>query len=231
MKNTHLFTNVTAIIVLFVVLLIGGTTTRVDPARATPVQTVEQAEPVHKMSVELVEISTPVMVKSSMSANMKKVFMIGREVGNAETLQAILLQESGGGAADPVGTKGAPVGKRSYGVMQVQVVAARSILQRHPEMVKKYFPGRVYASLADEEIIALLLTNDEANIRIAATHFKLYMQLCGGDWDRAVAAWNAGIGGVENIPDPAEYDYVISVKSKLDNVVRSFNRKNNLTLT
>jgi hypothetical protein len=115
--------------------------------------------------------------------------------------------------------------------MQVQVVAARSILQRHPEMVKKYFPGRVYASLADEEIIALLLTNDEANIRIAATHFKLYMQLCGGDWDRAVAAWNAGIGGVENIPDPAEYDYVISVKSKLDNVVRSFNRKNNLTLT
>lgn len=233
MKQNHLFTNVTAMLTLFVVVLVGGTAAGTGHVQFTDPSWRIKDQPFETREHETqILTSTDVGIFSSSSAeNMKKVFLVGREVGNPETMQAILLQETNGGVGHAIGNKASPVGKRSYGLMQIQVVAARSILQRTPTVFKKYFPDRTYDSVADEEIIALLLTNDEANIRIAAYHFKLYLQLCGGDWDRAVAAYNAGIGGVNGIPQPSEFGYVVGVKAKLDSAVRPFNRKNNLQLT
>lgn len=233
MKQYHLFTNVTAMLTLFVVVLIGGAAAGTGHVQFTspmwrlkdqPFESKEHVTPV-------ITTSGVDIFNSSSTENLRKVFLIGREVGNPETMQAILLQETNGGVGQAIGNKSSPVGKRSYGLMQVQVVAARSILQRVPAVLKMYFPNKTYDSIADEEIIALLLTNDEANIRIAAHHFKLYLQLSSGNWDRAVAAYNAGIGGVNNIPSPAEFGYVVSVKAKLENAVRPFNRKHNLQLT
>lgn len=233
MKQNHLFANVTAIMTLFVVVLIGGTAATTghvqfaDPTWKLKDQPFEPRE----RGTDIVTPNESGIFTSNSIDNMKKVFLVGREVGNPETMQAILLQETNGGVGEAIGNKASPVGKRSYGLMQVQVVAARSIFERVPSVFKMYFPDRKYGSVADEEIIALLLTNDEANIRIAAHHFKLYLQLCGGNWDRAVAAYNAGIGGVNNIGEPSEFGYVIGVKAKLENAVRPFNRKNNLQLT
>lgn len=229
MKQNHLFTNVTAIIMLFVVLLLGGMEkTAVVTPQSIPVSThIDQNTSARPIEVAA---SAPVL-HHNLASNLKKAYFVGREIGNPETIEAILLQESTGRSTDPIGNKNAPVGKRSYGLMQLQVVAARSILGREPKLVQQYFPGRKYSSIADEEIIALLLTNDEANIRIAAHHFKLYLNLCDGDWNKAVAAYNTGIGGVNNIENPAEYQYVVSIKTKLESEVRSFNRKNNLQLT
>ena len=159
--------------------------------------------------------------------NLKYAYAIGLEVGNPETIQAIMLQESGASKMAAVGNKAAPVGKRSYGLMQVQVVAARSIFERQTKVRLKYFPGRKYKSIMDEEIIALLLTNDEANIRIAAYHFNLYLKLSDGNWDRAVAAYNMGIGGVQRVSNYAELTYVIEIRGRLG-AVRAFNERNNL---
>jgi hypothetical protein len=235
MIHTHRFTNVVAVLALLLVLIAGtgfgtGHIALVDPAQQAP-----QAEELLTAAAPAASVPHRTGIAAgfatSISANLKKVYVVAREVGHPETLQAILLLETRGGKSVPIGNRESPVGKRSYGLMQVQVVAARSILQRNPSLFKRYFPERTYNSVLDEEIIALLLTNDEANIRIAAHHFKLYLQLSDGDWDRAVAAYNVGIGGVENIPDPAEFEYVIKIKAKLEEDVRPFNRKNGLLLT
>lgn len=233
MSQNHRFTNVVAVLALLLVLIAGTGFGTGHIALVTPTQ---------PQSEELITAAAPAAsvphrtgiaagFATSISANLKKVYMVAREVGHPDTLQAILLLETRGGKTVPIGNRESPVGKRSYGLMQVQVVAARSILQRNPSLVVRYFPDRTYNSVLDEEIIALLLTNDEANIRIAAHHFKLYLQLSDGDWDRAVAAYNVGIGGVKNIPDPAKFEYVIKIKAKLEEDVRPFNRKNGLLLT
>jgi Transglycosylase SLT domain len=233
MNQNHLFTNVVAVLTLLLVLLVGGTAIGTGHAELT-----DPSHLLRNQSSPFVEVKTPHVhstdvgiFSATTSQSLKTVYLVGREVGNPETLQAILLQETRGGQTEPIGNKDSPVGKRSYGLMQVQVVAARSIFTRYSEVYQRYFPTRKYDTIADEEIIALLLTNDEANIRIAAYHFKLYLQLSSGDWDRAVAAYNAGIGAVNNIPIPAEFDYVIKVKAKMETEVRTFNRKHGLQLT
>lgn len=170
-------------------------------------------------------------VNRIMTTNLKKVYQIARSFGHPETMQAILLQESGGGVANPVGNLNSPVGKRSYGIMQVQVVAARSILTRYPDIFAKYFPNRTYTTVSDEEIIAMLITNDEANIHIATQHFKLYLDLSKGDWHKAVAAYNMGIGNANKRDNHEEYPYVQDVKRRIQEVVKPFNRRNGLPLT
>lgn len=233
MNQNHLFTNVVAVLTLLLVLLVGGTAVGTGHAELTDPSHLLRDESSPFVQVQTEEVrSTDVGIFSATTAqSLKTVFLVGREVGNPETLQAILLQETRGGQTEPIGNKDSPVGKRSYGLMQVQVVAARSIFQRVPAVYDRYFPDRKYSTVADEEIIALLLTNDEANIRIAAHHFKLYLQLSSGDWNRAVAAYNAGIGAVNNIAVPAEFDYVVKVRAKMESDVRAFNRKHGLQLT
>jgi hypothetical protein len=166
-----------------------------------------------------------------MQANLKQVHAVAREFGHPETMQAILLQESGGGVANPVGNLNSPVGKRSYGLMQVQVVAARSILSRYPTTFNRYFPDRQYQTVSDEEVIALLISNHEANIRIACQHFALYLSMSEGDWHKAVAAYNMGIGNALKREDHADYPYVKEIEEKMRETVRPFNLRHNLMLT
>ena len=161
--------------------------------------------------------------------NLIKVYNIAKEFGHPETMQAILLQESGGGVSNPVGNMESPIGKRSYGVMQVQIVAARSILSRYPTTYNRYFPNRVYDTISDEEIVALLISNHEANIRIASQHFALYLSLSSGDWNKAVAAYNMGIGNANKRETHDDYPYVKEIVLKLNTVVVPFNEVHRLT--
>lgn len=233
MNQNHLFTNVAALLTLFVVLLVGGTAASTGHVQfVNPIWKLRDQPMITQPRVvdEVTTVDSGIF-SGSTQENMRKAFSVGREVGHPETLQAILLQETGGGVSDPIGNRNSPVGKRSYGLMQIQTVAARSVFERFPDVFAKYFPDRSYKSVLDEEIIALLLTNDEANIRVAAYTLKINLQLSKGDWSRAVAAYNAGIGGVNNIPVPSQFGYVISVKKRIETDVREFNRKNGLQLT
>jgi hypothetical protein len=146
-------------------------------------------------------------------------------------VQAILLKESKAGkSASLVGSRTANVGNRSYGVMQIKVEAARSVLTKQPQLVKRYFPTRSYSSLVDEEIIALLLTNHEANIRIGCHHLMIYNKIVDGDWDKAVVAYNIGIGNVLKSSDEhiKNHPYLDSVYTLQHEVVYAFNKKHNL---
>lgn len=161
---------------------------------------------------------------------LKKVFNIAREIGHVDTLQAILMQESRG-LKHAIGNPSAPVHLRSYGLMQVQLVAARSILARQPELLDLYFPNRELRTVSNRELINLLLTDDDANIRIASYHFKLYYDMSNGNWYRAVAAYNVGIGGVQRISNPAKFPYVQAVAKWKNSTIRPFNLLNGLSLT
>lgn len=199
--TTHLRMRVAAVLTLLLVMVIGG----------APTPSVQATEP----EVPILRVAADIKAD-----NMRKVFEIGSEIGHPETLQAILLQESNGGLAKQ--------GHKSYGLMQVQVVAARSILTRVPELRTQYYGDRPISDISYAELVYLLMHNDEANIRIAAHHFKLYFRLVGQDWDKAVAAYNAGIGGVRKIQNPAEFRYVVEIRDKLQRVVRPFNHKQQL---
>mgnify|MGYP005834841491 CR=1 FL=1 len=174
----------------------------------------------HKQYV-LPRVYHPTDVKSN---NLKLVYEIAEPFGCPEIMQGILLQESNGGAIKSlVGSPNAPPGKRSYGLMQVQVVAARWVFKQHPDLLQEYFPQRDMNDVRDREIINLLLSNHPANVTIAVHHYALYLQMLDGDHTRTIAAYNVGIGGVQKLKRPHQFKYVVEVKRKIKEVVKPFN--------
>ena len=145
-------------------------------------------------------------------------YTVGFEDGgheHAEILQAILMQETIAGLLGRMGHLTAPVGKRSYGVMQVKVIAARDVLNEFSEF------GRFRA---DEELIVKLLSDDEFNLRVAS---KFLLQLSNrvGVPERALVAYNIGMRASYRIDDPTAFKYVLKTKNYLEEIVRPFNHR------
>ena len=226
MKQHYPVTITTASTIMFVVMLICMLATATHSTFTSLQWRFNEALAIQEPQENVIHITN-----GSLTENMSLVFNVGKQIGDPETLEAILLQETNGGRSTLIGNKDSPVGKRSYGLMQVQVCAAREVLERNPSLFNEYFPKRTYSSIADEEVIALLLTNREANVRIAAYHFKYYKALAGGDWDKTVAGYNGGVVLMQKIKHPAEYGYVKDIREKLTSTVRPFNREHGLQLT
>lgn len=160
--------------------------------------------------------------------NMKLVYATSYTINPdiATTMQSILLQETGGGVSSLVGNPGAPKTQRSYGLMQLQVSAARSVLSRQPELCDEIFNDQqCNRKLSDDKIIHVLLTNPIANIKIATYHFQLYLSIVRGDWNRAVAGYNAGIGTALKMKNPGKFKYVQEISKKQTNLVDRFNEE------
>lgn len=149
---------------------------------------------------------------------------IGDEIGWPETIQAIALQEShAGDYGFRIGDLNEKVGKRSYGVMQVKVATTRFIFNNYPKIKGQYFGTRKIRNIADEEIIALLMTDDEFCIEIAALNFIKMLEFSGGSWSRAVAGYNGGWGVAKNLKNPQQFDYVKHINRRIKKQVRPFN--------
>jgi hypothetical protein len=145
-------------------------------------------------------------------------YEVGFEDGghkHAELLQAILLQETIAGQLGRMGHMTAPVGKRSYGVMQVKVTAARDVLNQYSELGEYH---------ADEEVIAQLLSDDEFNIRVASK-FLLQLSTKVKSLDRALVAYNVGLGGSNSVAEPRQFKYVVSARNYLEEIVKPFNHR------
>lgn len=133
----------------------------------------------------------------------------------AKLLQAVLMQESIAGQLGRLGHLSAPLGKRSYGVMQVKLAAARDVLAWKPK----------YGEFSsDDELIARLIADDEFNLRIASTYLKYLRRITDNDHE-ALVAYNLGPNAAKRVPDPAQYRYVLSIENYLTNVVAPFNGK------
>jgi hypothetical protein len=149
---------------------------------------------------------------------LKLAYDIGLQDGgltHAQLLQSTLLQESIAGQLGRVGHHSAPVGKRSYGVMQVKVSAALDVLTAYPALG---------GFRTDEELIVRLMTDDEFNIRVASKFLQLMREKTGSD-SEALVAYNIGLRASRRFVDHDEFRYVKNVTRYFVDVVRPFNRK------
>jgi hypothetical protein len=145
-------------------------------------------------------------------------YSIGYQDGGASQarlVQGVLLQETIAGLLGRIGHLSAPIGKRSYGVMQVKVVAARDVLRRHPEL------GTFHT---DDQLIARLMTDDEFNIRIASAYLKFLRRYKHND-QQALVAYNIGMGAARRVLDAADFKYVKKVERYLAVLVPRYNNK------
>lgn len=149
---------------------------------------------------------------------LKLTYDIGYQDGgeqHASLLQSTLLQESIAGQLGRVGHRAAPVGKRSYGVMQIKVTAALDVLEEYPQLG---------VSRTDEDLIVRLMTDDEFNIRIASK-FLLYLRDKTNSDAEALVAYNMGLRASKRFEAHEELRYVKSVNRYFETVVVPFNRK------
>lgn len=204
-----------------------GPANALDVPLESPVWTISTE--VQKYELPRVYAPAPLDVTSH---HLKTVYEVASEYGHPEVLQAMLMQESNGGTHPTlIGSPNAPISQRSYGVMQVQVATARHTLKRYEHLRDKYFPSREIDRVSDKEIRSMLLTNHRANIEVAAVLFDLYLQISNGSVDRAIAAYNVGIGGVKKLRSPSNFKYVREVRQKLKTVVKPFNEQYGLGTT
>jgi len=129
-------------------------------------------------------------------------------IGYPETIQAILLQETLAGKLGKtdygyVGDLNKAIGKKSYGVMQVQLGTAKDAL-KHMGILHKF--------RSDEEIIVALMTDPTFCIEIATWHFKWLLDR-GLSWKDAVRAYNAGPGDL-----PAGDPYLKAIWTRIQTI-------------
>ncbi len=150
---------------------------------------------------------------------LRQTYEIGHsdaDEAHALLLQGVLLQETIAGQLGRIGDLAAPVGKRSYGVMQVKVTAARDVLRHHKDEFERF--------RSDEELIAHLITDDRFNIRIAS---KLLQRLHKKTLspEKALVAYNVGLRASRNIKQAAEFKYVQRVQQNIQKVATPFNKR------
>jgi len=162
---------------------------------------------------------------------MEMAFHIGKEIGFPETVQSFLLQETLAGAyGDRIGDTNLPIGKRSYGVMQMKVATALKVLKSYPMLVTKYFPSRKKLKrIRDEELIIKLIQDDEFNIRLASLNFLIHRK-ASKSWAQSVVAYNTGQGAANQISEPKKHKYYGRILKRLISEVRPFNKKANLSI-
>lgn len=169
--------------------------------------------------------------KNTIINNMKLVYTISYSIDPSvtTTMQSILLQETGGGVSSLVGNPTAPKLHRSYGLMQIQVATARSVLTRHPDLCFDLFSTYNCSNgIRDDAIIDVLLHDPVANIKIATYNFQLYLEMSKGSWVRAVAGYNAGIGAALKMKNPAKFTYVREISRKQSTLVVPFNEQHDM---
>lgn len=160
------------------------------------------------------------LAKTYLSTEQSSLLGLAYDIGfmhggksHAKLVQAVLMQESLAGALGRIGHLTAPVGKRSYGVMQVKVTAARDVLRK--------YPGLGHFS-TDEELIAKLIGDDSFNIRVASRYLKFLRAQAGSDV-AALVAYNIGPTNARGVEDPTQFAYVTRVQRYLAEVVEPFN--------
>ncbi|MDH5182592.1 MAG: hypothetical protein OEX12_01760 [Gammaproteobacteria bacterium] len=134
---------------------------------------------------------------------------------HANLLQAILMQETHAGHYGRIGDTDAPVGKRSYGVMQIKLITARDVLKKHPDM------GNFNT---DEELLIKLMTDDYFNISIASKHL-LVLRNNSKRYAQAVMAYNTGLSKAKRHWYPEKFRYVKKITLYIDKVITPFNKR------
>ena len=187
------------------------------------------------------EVESPkfefVKIPEIMSAKQADLLIYAYEVAQVDghedptVLQGLIWQESKAGgypgyevAGDEFGLK---VGSRYYGVGQIKVAAARDVFRRFPDEFAEY------KDRTDEYIIAMLITDDKFNIRVASKylwmmkHNETKSPVYVRPTNYAITAYNRGLGNTYGT-DYNNWHYTVSVHKHKDTFIREFNLANNI---
>ena len=151
-------------------------------------------------------------------------YTIGKAEGGREhalLLQAILMHETRAGQGHRVGDTHSPVGKRSYGIMQVKLVTAYDTLKRHRNLGE---------FKTEEDLIIRLVTDDNFNLHVASHHLS-WLRRHTNFTAQAVMAYNTGLSKAQNHWYPQKFQYVRKIQRYLDEVVIPYNRRRGLATT
>lgn len=120
-------------------------------------------------------------------------------------LQGIIMQETKAGQMADYRVSGLTNAEsnRYFGVGQLKMVAAKTVMAKFPQMWSHL------DTKTDEELKARLIVDDEFNVRVASK-YALLMGI-NTDPSRAITAYNMGQTGATTV-DPAQHDYTIKVK-------------------
>lgn len=138
-------------------------------------------------------------------------------------MQAIMIKESGGDQS-AVGNPRGGYTAASFGLMQVTAIAAVEVLRNNPAIVRQFFNQTSVPST--RVIINTLRTNTTFNVTVAVTHFKDYLKACGGNWAKALFAYNAGIGNALKTRNYTSSGYVKSVSKIMRTQVKPLSEVN-----
>ena len=147
-------------------------------------------------------------------------YSIAKAIGlkKPELAQGILIQESQAGGLDSYKVAGQEFGlktnERYYGVGQVKLSAAKTVMNRFPQMWDKYD----FHTRTDEELIANLIMNDLFCVEISTRYLKILSDDYGYEGDKLVAAYNKGPSGVKAVENPSNLNYVQKVKQHIKNI-------------
>jgi hypothetical protein len=154
------------------------------------------------------------LLPSSMTDKQHELLNMAYEVGveaklkSPEILQAVLLQETGAGAATSYNVAN-PGPNAYFGPMQIKLVAAKAVLQRWPAMFTEYG----FHTKTDDEIKANLILNERFNMHVAAMYLTILSRDYGFKGRELLNAYNRGPAGVKEVG--TDYHYAIGAQRKL----------------
>lgn len=90
-----------------------------------------------------------------------------------------------------------------YGAGQLTIAAAKEVMRRFPDLWSDF------GTQTDDELKARLILDDKFNVRVASKY--LLIMGVNRNADKGVAAYNVGLGGVEQI-DYRSHEYTLRVK-------------------
>lgn len=174
-----------------------------------PVATAVIAEKPGKTMGGSAAVLLPQNLSNKQSRLLQQAYAAAQAEGiSPETMQVILLQETQAGAMSSY--KVANAGPNAYyGPMQIKLAATRDVLQRNPNLYKKYD----FHTHTDDEVKANLILNEKFNIEVAAKYVKILQKEYSLSGTKLTNAYNRGPGGVESVGD--DYHYAREGKAKL----------------
>lgn len=195
------------VLALFVASAVGGSLKLYADEPASVIPTVQAAEVAVSSNQQTSEYSSQSPDRQEL---LKTAYTIAKADGhkNPEIVQAVLLQETDGGAHPKMRVSN-PGPNAYFGPMQLKLAAAKEVLARFPELFAKYY----FQTRTDEEIKANLILNDVFNVEVGSKYLLILQKQYGFTGVMLLNAYNRGPGGAKAVD--ATYHYGVSAQKKL----------------
>lgn len=183
----------------------------------TPSAAVEASTPTEQPIIKTFAVEYPENPTRTQKQLLGLAYDIAKRDGHEhpELLQGIILQESHAGELKRYKVVGQEYDlgptKRYYGIAQIKLSAAWSVLKKWPSMWTEFH----FHTRTDDEIIAKLIEDDVFNMSVASKYLLLMKSFGYTTPEEMAMAYNKGPGGARG-HDASTNEYATAVMVKAD---------------